>query len=253
MEFLKYNYKNDICILQLSRGRGNALSHQMVNEITQAAKDLEANGKVRGVIITGNPGIFSVGLDVLELYDFDQKQILTFWNDWQEMVKTLTAFSKPLICAISGHSPAGGCVIALCCDYRLMVEGEKFRIGLNEVAVGIELPGYIFEIAAFAMGTRKAYQNLMQGRLISVKEAYETHLIDEVCASENLMPRAEEVMQQWLKGSDNILQGSKRNMKKELLQRMQESFDESMDDKLAQWFHPDSRATMGKLVAQLKK
>lgn len=253
METINLSYKNNICILQLDRGKGNPINHQMVREINEAIKDLEENKEVRGVIITGKLGFFSVGLDVVELYGFDQKQMQVFWLDWQNMVKGLTKFSKPLFTAISGHSPAGGCVIAMCSDYRFMVEGEKYRIGLNEVAVGIEVPGYIFEIYAFAIGTRKAFQNLMQGKLVSVKEALETNIIDEVCAPENLLPRAEELMQKWLKGTDNVLQGSKRNMKYELLKRMQTSFDVSMEYRIAQWFHPDSRKTMGNLVAMLKK
>lgn len=249
---LNITHKDNYAIVQISRGRGNAINHGMIKDIRHAFAALKVNSKVSGVILTGNPGFFSVGLDVIELYDYDEEKLTAFWADFHQMVVDLTSFPKPLFAAISGFSPAGGCVMAVCCDYRLMAEGEKFQIGLNEVAVGIRVPAYIFHLYSFWIGSRKAYQNLMQGRLLSVAEAFESGLVDEVCSMENLLARAEEVMKHWLKHADSVVQSSKMNMRKELIEKVGHEPAEDIKARLAQWFHPESRKVMGALVAKLK-
>ena len=161
-------------ILQLNRGRANPINHGLVLAIREELARVREDETVRGIILTGNtPGFFSVGLDLKELYYYDEAEIVAFWGDWQKMVMELVSFPKPMIAAINGYSPAGGCVLAVTCDYRLMAANPRFTIGLNEVAVGITVPQYIFTIYAFWLGTRKAYQSLMVGRLFKVEEALE--------------------------------------------------------------------------------
>ena len=250
---LQITHKSNYAIVQISRGRGNAMNHDMVREIRQAFGELKLNKQISGVILTGNPGFFSVGLDVIELYDYDEEKISAFWAEFHGMVVELTSFPKPLFAAISGFSPAGGCVMAVCCDYRLMAEGDKFQIGLNEVAVGIRVPAYIFHLYSFWIGSRKAYQNLMQGRLLGVDEAFESGLVDEVCPLEELLERAEDKMKKWLKHADSVVQSSKLNMRADLIEKVQHESSADIEARLKQWFHPESRKAMGALVARLKQ
>ena len=214
MEFLNITQKKDYAIVQLNRGKANVLNHTMVKEIRQAFKELDEDDTIRGLILTGKPHFFSAGLDLIELYEYNEEQIKAFFFDFSSMYVDLMKFSKPSLCAITGHAPAGGCVMAITCDYRIMAEGEKYTIGLNEVAVNILISENITKAYAFWMGQRKAYQSIMEGKLLSVQEAHESGLVDEVCPLEEVMDRAEKQMQKWLKADDDILRGTKYNLRK---------------------------------------
>lgn len=88
-------------------------------------------------------------------------------------------------------------MLSLCCDYRLMTDFGK--IGLNEVGLGIPVPGYWGELFGMTMGFGRARGLLLSGSMISSSKALELELINEVCTKANLIPRAEQYMLQTLK------------------------------------------------------
>ena len=170
-----------------------------------------------------------------------------------DLATELVAFSKPLIAAIPGHSPAGGCVFACCADYRVMTEGESYRIGLNEIPVGIVVPERILHLYGFWVGNRNAYQFLMEGRLLSPEEALKAKLIDEITEADEVMNRAEIQMQKYLKLPQQTWRMSKVNLRQGLLEKMQVDFEASYGKAMEQFWSPENRAAMGKLVEKLKK
>ena len=239
-------------VWRLNRGRGNPINDALVTVIRQELARAKTDNTVRGLILTGNSdGIFSVGLDLKELYYFDEPQMVAFWENWQAMVIELAAFPKPMIAAINGHSPAGGCVLAVTCDYRLMAADDRYKIGLNEVAVGIAVPQYIFTLYSFWLGTRQAYQNLLVGRLLTATEAHQQNLVDELCEIGALLPRAEELMKTLIKPSDVVLYGTKKTMRSELMSRLTEVGLPDPQARLDAWFDPTSRAIMKAVVDRL--
>lgn len=248
----KQNYE----ILKLNRGKANPINGELVSEIRKQIARITEDDGTRGVILTGNTdGFFSVGLDLKELYYYDETQIGEFFENWEAMVMELIKFPKPIIAAINGYSPAGGCVLAVTCDYRMMAKGEKFTIGLNEVMAGIVVPEYIFQMYSFWIGKRQAYHNLLRGKLLKVEEALDCNLIDEVHEMEDLLAKAEAEMKKLLRVSDNLLQDSKKNMRAELIDRLDSisSPEENLKLMLEAWFNPQSRAIMKMLVDSLKK
>jgi 3,2-trans-enoyl-CoA isomerase len=160
----------------------------MVNELADCIKKLEDDDNVGGVILTGKEGFFSSGIDLVEAYDYNEQESREFWVDFLVLQNVLAAFRKPIVAAISGHSPAGGCILAICCDYRVMASGA-FIIGLNEIPVGIIVPDTVFNLYSFWLGRHKAYQYLMEGKLLKVNEALEAGLIDEIAAPDKLNER----------------------------------------------------------------
>ncbi len=253
MQTLQITKNNGYAIVKLHRGAGNPINLQMMEELSGFFKGAEADSEIGGVILTGNPGIFTAGLDVVELYGLDKAGSYSFWKRFVDLATEMVGFSKPMIAAIPGHSPAGGCVFACCCDYRLMLEGEQFRIGLNEIPVGIVVPERILHLYGFWVGTRRAYQFLMEGRLLSPNEALNSGLIDEVCTAEELMSRAELQMQKYLKLPQQTWRMSKVNLRQSLLASMSVDFEASYGKAMEQFWSPENRAVMGKLVEKLKK
>ena len=124
---------------------------------------------------------------------------------------------------------------------------------MNEAAVGIVVPEYIYQIYAYWIGSRQAYHNLLRGRLLSVQEAYECKLIDEVHDMEALLPAAEKEMQRILQVTDNILMYSKYNMRAAMVDRLESLPPVDVKAKLAAWFDPKSRAVMKMVVDRLSK
>ncbi|MBK8504899.1 MAG: enoyl-CoA hydratase/isomerase family protein [Saprospiraceae bacterium] len=210
MTFVKTIKKESYAVVVLDRGKVNAINHAMVKEIRQTFQQLEMDDEIRGAIITGKPHYFSAGLDVIELYDYDYDQIQAFWLDFLGMMIDLTKFSKPMIAAISGHSPAGGAIIAITADWRLMAMGEKYLIGLNEVAVGINITSSIFNLYSFWLGKRQAYHALLAGQLFNVNHALEIGLVDQAVELDALVEEAENKLKKILRANDHILRTTKK-------------------------------------------
>ena len=237
--------------ISLNRGRSNAINHEMVKELDACIKTLENDDSVGGVILTGKEGFFSSGIDLIEAYDYNEEQSRQFWIDFLALQNTLAAFRKPIVAAISGHSPAGGCILAICCDYRVMAAGT-FIIGLNEVPVGIIVPDSVFNLYSFWLGQRKAYQYLMEGKLLKVDEALDAGLIDEITSPDKLMNAATEKVTAYMKLNPVTWSESKLNLRKELTGKLKADQTETLDKMLKQWWAPETRQGLQMMIQNLK-
>lgn len=251
MNTLEISDKHDYQIIRLNNGKVNAINMEMIRELTGAIDAAAEDDAVRGVIITGKPHYFSAGLDIKELYHLDEQGSEQFWGSFLRMVVALNKFPKPLISAISGFSPAGGCVIAVCSDYRYMASGDNYVIGLNEVPLAIMVSEGIFHLYAHWIGERRAHQYLMEGKLHSAQEALAMGLVDQLVPLDDLLATAERKMEQLLRSDDGALRGTKMNIKKQLLQKVDVDIDSILGQSVAQWWSPNARAVMKATVESL--
>src|SRR6185369_14457158 len=126
--------------LKLARPPVNALNPELCNDLREALAAAVRDG-AQGIVLSGGPKVFSAGLDVpflLSLGD-DRAALMTAWSAFFDAARALAETPVPVAAALAGHAPAGGCVLALCCDYRVMAEGP-YRLGLNETQVGLVAP-----------------------------------------------------------------------------------------------------------------
>ncbi|WP_299181033.1 enoyl-CoA hydratase/isomerase family protein [uncultured Aquimarina sp.] len=253
MQTIKVERKDNYAIVQLNRGKVNAINHQMTKEIRQVFDDLEIDSSVKGVIITGTPHFFTAGLDVIELYGYDKPKMNEFFNDFGGMYIQLAKFTKPFVCAITGYSPAGGCVIAITADHRIMAAGEKYTIGLNEVAVNIQISNNLIRGYSYWLGEGKANECILGGKLLNVEEALETGLINEVCDLEEVLPKAEAKMRQYLLADEDIFKNTKYKLRKDWLEGMEENPKIDLEQAISLWWKPEIRAKMKAFVESLQK
>jgi 3,2-trans-enoyl-CoA isomerase len=253
MQNLEIIKKDGYAIVQLKRGKVNAINHQMVKDIRETITTLQADESIGGLILTGIPHFFSAGLDVIELYDYDETTMRQFLTDFSEMHVELVRFPKPLICAINGYSPAGGTVIALAADYRIMVNGDKYTIGLNEVAVNIQISENLVEAYAFWIGKALAHRYIMDGKLLMVKEALAAGLIDEAVSETELLPRAEQKMKHFLTAHPLILRNTKYKLRKSWLDNLNKNRMEELEQALQIWWSPEVRKRMKQFIDRLTK
>jgi len=252
MNTINVTIKDRLALITLNRGKSNALNGEMITELTDMLHNIANDSNIGGVIITGRENFFSAGLDLIELYGYNEEEAKSFWNLFLNFVAKITAFQKPLVAAINGHSPAGGCVIALACDARVMAEG-KYIIGLNEVPVGIIVPESIFNLYAFWLGKAHASRSLLEGKLFSPEEALQIGLVDELVNPDSIMTAAERRIRKYMALEPNTWQQSKLNIRKELITATGADQSEALEVMIAQWWAPSTRNLLKMIIDNLQK
>lgn len=251
MNTIKVTVKDQLAIITLDRGKSNAMNREMIIELTDMLNNISFDANIGGAIITGKEHFFSAGLDLIELYSYTEEEAAIFWNLFLKFTATITAFKKPLVAAITGHSPAGGCVIALACDHRVMAEG-KYIIGLNEVPVGIIVPDSIFELYAYWIGQANATRSLLEGKLFSPDEALAIGLVDELVNPASILTAAERKIRKYMAMERNTWQKSKLNIRKQLIAATSADQSEALKEMLAQWWSPATRSILKTIIDNLQ-
>lgn len=249
-EFLKTQVEDHIQHVILQRGKSNAMHMELVEELISTFTAAEEDPAIEGVVLTGNEGFFTSGLDLITLYQYDESQMRTFWHKFTGLLHRLTAFPKPFVTAISGHSPAGGCVMAIASDYRVMAQGE-YIIGLNEVPVGIIVPNSIFELYSFWLGKANAYRYLLEGRLFKPEEAREVGLVDEVVPLDRIQGVAVKRIKTYTQFEKNAWRSTKANIRKALIHAFEKDREQVIDQVLEQWWNPSTRAILKTIIDNL--
>jgi 3,2-trans-enoyl-CoA isomerase len=177
-----------IRVVTLSRPPVNALNGDMVRKLTAA---IEGARDTAAVVIAGQPGVFSAGLDVPSLLALDREELTAVFVELWRVQRAIATAPVPIVFAITGHCPAGGTVLAINGDYRVMAQGD-FRLGLNEVQVGL-FPGGAIHGAFKRLVGGHAAQLLTRGALIDSATALRVGLVDELCDASLVTARALEV------------------------------------------------------------
>lgn len=175
-------------ILRMEFGAANALGPPVVEELVAELKREQVP-----TVLTGEGSIFSAGLNLVQLAPMDRDEMASFIERFSVLM-TLTLTTRfPLVAAVNGHAIAGGCVLAMACDHRIGVDGS-FKIGMNEMAIGLTLPGVVTEILRGKLSADQARTVILGGALFSPVDAIGAGLLDEIAPdSDAAIQRAVEV------------------------------------------------------------
>ncbi|GFT15847.1 enoyl-CoA delta isomerase 1, mitochondrial [Nephila pilipes] len=231
----------------------NSLNLELLEQITAAIKDLEKK-QFRGMILSSNsPTVFSAGLDITEMFNPKEERIRAFWKTLQQMWKTLYLTPLVTIAAINGHAPAGGCLLSLSCDHNIMVK-SRANIGLNETMLGIVAPKWFRAVYINSMGFRKAEHALKLGRMFTAEEALKLGLVNELVDSpSDVVPKAQEELDKWMKIPGGALQMTKLSMRKPFVDDLI-SYEEQEVDEIVHFVYQDPvQKALGKYIESLKK
>ena len=146
--------------MTLQRPPANSLSLEMNEVISDSIQTVEANQKIQALILaSGLPSIYSAGLDLTELYQPDLDRLPKFWESFQSVYLRLYGSRLSIISAMNGHALAGGCMLSLSCDYRIMSKGS---IGLNESKLGIVAPPWLGQqVSCFQLSCRHHHYQIL--------------------------------------------------------------------------------------------
>jgi len=171
--------------LRLARPPVNALNAELLRALVDAVKAGAGQG---AILVTGQPGLFSAGLDVRGMLALDRDGVAAVFVELWRVQHAIAHSPVPVVFGITGHCPAGGTVMAIHGDYRVMARGE-FRLGLNEVQVGL-FPGGVIHGAFRRLTGGHASQLLSRGALIDPETALRVGLVDELCDASQVTTRA---------------------------------------------------------------
>ncbi|WP_152208200.1 crotonase/enoyl-CoA hydratase family protein [Marinobacter changyiensis] len=226
-DLVNYQLSDGIATIVISNGKANALNHEVFDALNQALDRAEEDKAV--VILTGQPGIFSGGYDLKEMQK-GPKEASALVSTGSRLTRRLAAFPLPVIGACSGHAIAKGAFILLSVDHRIGIEGS-FKLGLNEVAIGMTMHHAGIEIARHRLAPAHFYRSVINAEIYSPEGAVEAGFLDEVVAPEHLMARANELAQQFRKLNMRAHRQTKLKAKAEyltLLDRCIEKDNESL-------------------------
>lgn len=237
--------------IRFARPPANAFDAELVAALTTAVAKAPAEG-ARGIVISGAPGMFSAGLDLPTLLQLDRAAITAFWRDFIGMVRTLALSPLPLAAAVTGHSPAGGAVVALCCDYRVMAAGS-FKIGLNEVRVGLPLPLILLQMLTYVVGPRQAALVGAEGRLLDPQQALAAGFVDELAPPETVVAKA----RGWLDGVLALPARAYAESRSRARAPLRDALSDAaaapaIDAIVESWFSAETQASLQRVVAELK-
>ncbi|XP_060696224.1 enoyl-CoA delta isomerase 1, mitochondrial [Hemiscyllium ocellatum] len=210
-----------VAVIQMKKPPVNSLSLEFLTEFAINMEKLEMDRECRGVVLTSSiPKIFSAGLDINEMYGKTPEHSGEFWRAVQEIWLKLYGSNMVTIAAINGSSPAGGCLMALACDYRIMADNPKYAIGLNETKLGIVAPFWFKDSMINVIGRRATEHSLQLGLMYSASDALKIGLVDQLVAQDKIMTHALSVMSEWLAIPDHARQITKSMMRKPTLDRL---------------------------------
>jgi enoyl-CoA hydratase/carnithine racemase len=237
--------------LRLARPPANALDPALLAALRAGLAAASADG-AEAVVLSGAPGRFSGGLDVPALLALGRNGIRDAWRDFFGLMRDIATSPIPTVAALTGHSPAGGTVLALFTDYRVLADGP-FVVGLNEVQVGLPVPEVLLRALTYVVGTRQAERLAVGGLLVDPPEALRAGLVDELCPVDAVVPRALAWARDLL-ARPRVTMALTRARARAPLHAAFDAFDdEAIEAVVDTWFTPAAQTVLQALAARLGK
>jgi enoyl-CoA hydratase len=218
---VSYALDGKVAVLHIDDGKANAVSAELMEELYAAFE--RAEKEARAVLLTGRAGRFSAG--------FDLTVMMASPESARDLVKTGAQFlmglylhPQPVVIACSGHALAAGALMLLCADTRIAAEGP-FKIGLNEVAIGMRLPIFAIELARERLSRRHFVAATTLGRVYTPAEALDVGFVDRVVAAERCVEESLAIARKLAELPTGALAETKRLARKPLVDFVIDTLD----------------------------
>jgi enoyl-CoA hydratase/carnithine racemase len=250
---VKLERQDQVGILFIDTERNNAINDDFIREAHELMDEAERDGAIRALVVTSShKTIFCPGVDLPSLMGRSGPQIRGFYDALTGIVRRKVIYPKPEIYALNGHTIAGGCMMALAGDYRVMAKG-KFAFGMMEIDVGLAAPIGVVEMLRHFFDGRVAERVLFSGERFSPESALALGLVDELVEPERLMERTLE----WARLLACKPMGGYRRLKRysrqALAARMHALDDAHLDELVDQWFSEETQRLVGAAVQRMRK
>ncbi len=187
-EMITVDKRPPVAIVTLDRPEAlNALCDQLMNELTDALRTLDADDEVGAIVLTGSKKAFAAGADIKEMADKSFLDVFMedyITRNWEE----LTRVRKPTIAAVAGYALGGGCEVAMMCDIIIAAENAKF--GQPEITIGVIPAAGGTQRLTRAVGKSLAMEMVLTGRQLTAEEALQFGLVSRVVPVDDLLDEA---------------------------------------------------------------
>ncbi len=175
-------------VLKLEHGKANALDLELLIELERQLIAFEESPQ-RSMVLTGRDRIFGAGVDLYRLVDGGDAYLVQFLDALDRAFRKLYSLEKPVVAAVNGHAIAGGCILALACERRLMSAGQG-SMGITELLVGVPFPSMALEIVRSGLAPHVVEDLLFSGRLCAPEECLRLGLVHAVVEGQALLTEA---------------------------------------------------------------
>jgi len=237
--------------IRLNRPPANAINRELCKAFSNALSN--AASEADAVVVSGLPGMFSAGLDVPELLGLDRDRFSRYWQEFIGMLRIIALMPIPIVFAMTGHSPAGGIVMALFGDYRIMPRG-KFKTGLNEARVGLVAPPVAHRALVRLIGAHAAERILVAGEMMDVEKALDLGLVDELADDPDaVVKRGIEWCEQHLALPPQSMLATRAMARADLHAIFDDSSQFGVEKFVRAWFQDSTQSTLRQMVERLRK
>lgn len=220
-ELVTYELADGIATIRMDDRKVNALSLEMFWQLHDALDRAERDGAV--VLLTGREGIFSAGFDLAVLRASGAKSA-TLARTGFELAERILGFPRPVVVACNGHAVAMGVFLVLAGDFRIGVDGQ-YRIGPNEVAIGLTMPRFGIEICRQRLAPAYFNRALVLSEPFSGQEAVAAGFFDRVVPEDVLLQSAIEVAKQLRDLDADTFRASKLRIREYTLRRVRAAIE----------------------------
>lgn len=239
--------RDRVAHITLRHGRVNAMDMEFCQALEHQLRTL-ADSSLRAVTITGHGHVFSAGIDLKRWLAEPADYVVPFLEVIESLFATCFTFPKPLISLINGHAIAGGCMLAISADYRLLAPGAK--IGIPELRVGVPLPITAVEMVRF-VAANQAFQRLVNvGATFVDAEAVAVGLADEIVPVDEMAASAARIVDEFSVVPTATFQFSKRQTRAPVLAAIAANRQRLYNEYLQIWQSPQIRESIKRYVGE---
>jgi Delta3-Delta2-enoyl-CoA isomerase len=247
----EYNY-GLVQELRLDRPPVNAFDGGLVQQLTERLRAIPLEGK-RAIVLSGPQGVFSGGFDVKALRTLDREGVKRYMRAYLELQYIIAVSSIPIVAAITGHCAAGGTSLALFCDYRIMARGD-FRIGMNEVQVGLCVGKIIHAALRRLVGARHSDQLLTSATFLDADQAHSIGLVDAVADPDRVIIEAQDYAAALTRLPPQAFKGTRHIVRADLVKLFDGSAREDATNEMVEAIlSEEAQAAIKALLARLAK
>lgn len=252
MGTVQIEIKDGVGVIRLSGPRGNAMSAELVTDASSALRTVGGETQVKVVLLaSAHPKLFCPGLDLVSLSEMSRTEMGAFMLNFAALLTDLFALKKPLVAAVNGPAVAGGCLLALTADWRVVKRGAP--MGLNEVKVGVPLPWSAVMLLKSAVPASVFTSVALLGRNFEGDAAVRTGFASEVAEAEAFDEVVRERLAEFADKDPFAFGVTKGYLRKAAVASMRDRETALLDEFLDGWFSEATQARIRSAVDSLQK
>lgn len=244
-----WRHDSGIAHVTLTRENGNAINPTLVSDLFEVVREAAVDESVRVVVLEGAGKLFSPGLDLQELSELDRPAMEAFMHRFNACLLQLYTFPRPVVAALRGHAVAGGCVLSLTADWRILA--DHALVGLNEVKVGVPFPFGVSMMLARAVSPTRLDEVALLGRNYRGPEAVAAGLVHECCPAESFDEVCAQRVAEFAEKDPRAFALTKRYLRAETVERIRAHDASFVGEFLDAWFSPETRERVATILADL--